>query len=126
MTYPDNLVDPKDLYSQVSEAIFQHDVITRARELGYEAYSHNSVGTRCKKCGEYVRGGRIVTSKGFPDLVLARMDPPRLIYAELKRWDGRQTKEQRLWQALLEASGADYYLWRPADLDELTEILARR
>lgn len=127
MTYPGNLTDPAELYANVSESVFQHDVISRARELGYEVYHHTTTGTRCGNCGEYVgqtSKGRILTSKGFPDLVMARDDPARLIYAELKSRTGKHTKEQRLWQGLLEASGAEYYTWRPENLDELMEILA--
>ncbi len=122
MTYPPDLVDPKDLYKNVSESIFQTDVIKIARDLGYEVYHHTTAGTRCRKCGEYSNRGRIVTSKGFPDLVLIR--PDRLIYAELKSRTGKQAPEQKHWQALLEANGAEYHLWKPENLDELIEELA--
>ncbi len=126
MTYPGNLTDPADLYSNVSEGVFQHDVITKARELGYEVYSHNTVGSPCPVCGTYVRRGRIVTSKGWPDLCMGRLDPPRLIYTELKRKGKYLTKDQKKWKAILEANGVEFYTWRPENLDELVEILARR
>lgn len=128
MTYPSDLVDPAELYANVRESVFQHDIITRARELGYQVYHHSTVGPRCHNCGEYVSQrirGTIVTSKGFPDLVLARLDPVRLIFAELKSKKGTHTKEQRLWQELLSASGVEVYLWRPADYDEIIRILSR-
>ncbi len=126
MTYPDNLVDPADLYANESESSFQRHVINVARELGYEVYSHNTLGAPCPKCGTYVNRGRVVTSKGFPDLEMVRMDPPRHIWAELKSRKGRQTPDQKHWQALLEANDDEYYLWRPADRDKAFEILARR
>lgn len=52
---------------------------------------------------------------GFPDTVLVR--PPRIVYAELKREDGRVTKEQWAWFDALKASGAEVYIWRPSDLE---------
>ncbi len=125
MTYPGSLVDPADLYANVSESVFQHDVIAEARRQGYEAYSHNSVGTRCR-CGTYVRGGQIITSDGWPDLCMGREDPPRLIYAELKRKGKYLDRAQKKWKAIMEANGVEYYLWRPENWDELIEILARR
>ena len=50
------------------------------------------------------------SAAGFPDLVLVR--PPRVIFAELKRENGRLTIPQKLWGDDLEqCSGVDYYLW---------------
>ena len=123
MAYPGNLVDPASLYEGISETEFQRDVIKIARELNYEVYHHTTTGTKCRVCGTYVNKGRIVTSKGFPDLVMARMDPPRFIYVELKSQKGKQTKEQKYWQELLEVSDVEFYLWRPADREKLIEIL---
>jgi len=120
--YPGNLVGPDELYADVRESVFQQDIINEARRLGFEAYSHNSVGTRCK-CGAYVTGGRVVTSKGYPDLVLGKLG--RLIYMELKSKKGKQSPEQKHWQAIIEDNGHEYYLFRPADKAEAFEILAR-
>lgn len=122
--YPGNLVDPDEFYANINESVFQQDIITEARRLGYEAYSHNSVGTRCK-CGAYVTGGRVVTSKGYPDLVLGRESPSRLIYMELKSRKGKQTPEQKHWQVIIEANGHEYYLLRPENRDDAFKILAR-
>lgn len=49
---------------------------------------------------------------GFPDLVLAR---DRTIFAELKSSRGRLTVDQELWQDVLLAANAEWYLWRPDD-----------
>ena len=65
-----------------------------------------------------------MTSKGFPDLVIARTDPPRLIYAELKSAKGRIAPEQKEWQARLEANGQEFYIWRPSDWPEIERILS--
>jgi hypothetical protein len=52
---------------------------------------------------------------GFPDTVFVR--PPRIVYAELKREDGRVTREQWAWFDALKASGAEVYIWRPSDIE---------
>jgi hypothetical protein len=62
------------------------------------------------------------SEKGFPDVVLCR--PPRLILAELKTDRGKTTPDQERWLGLLGACpGVETYLWRPADLDEIAELL---
>lgn len=60
--------------------------------------------------------------KGFPDIFAVR--PPRMLWAELKS-DGEYPRpEQAAWLDLLaECELAEVYLWRPADLEEITEIL---
>ena len=62
------------------------------------------------------------SAAGFPDLVLVR--PPRVIFAELKRQDGRLTVPQQMWgEVLRQCPGMEYYLWRPSDWDEIVEVL---
>ena len=62
------------------------------------------------------------SASGFPDLVLAR--PPRVIFAELKRQNGRMTVPQEMWgEALGQCGGVETYLWRPSDWDEIVETL---
>ena len=51
---------------------------------------------------------------GFPDLVLVR--GPRLIFAELKKQDGRYRPGQKEWLRAVERAGAEAYTWRPLDL----------
>lgn len=121
---PFDVVDPHELWvSTVTEAQFQSRVILHARSLGYSVYHHTTAGGKCRQCGTRVTGGRIVTSKGWPDLVIARADPPRFIIAELKKETGRQTPEQRTWQATLEAVDVEYYLWKPSDWSDIERIL---
>ena len=62
------------------------------------------------------------SASGFPDLALVR--PPRVIFAELKRQNGRLTLTQEWWRELLEACpGVQYHLWRPSDWEEIVEVL---
>lgn len=60
--------------------------------------------------------------KGWPDLVLIR--PPRIIFAELKSATGKLTGEQDATLELLrECNLNEVYVWRPADLQNIAEIL---
>ena len=62
------------------------------------------------------------STHGFPDWVLVR--PPRIIFAELKSDDGRVRPEQREWlDDLSDVPGAEVYLWRPSDYDEIVRVL---
>lgn len=61
---------------------------------------------------------------GWPDLVLCR--PPELIFVELKTDRGRVRPEQTVWLERLEACGAEVYIWRPRDFDEVHQRLRRR
>jgi hypothetical protein len=62
---------------------------------------------------------------GFPDRVLVR---DRVVYAELKKQEkaAKPTDLQRAWLDGLARAGAEVYLWKPADADEIGEILGRR
>lgn len=48
---------------------------------------------------------------GFPDLVIAGK---RVVYAELKRENGRVAPEQRAWLMKLRDAGAEVHVWRPS------------
>jgi hypothetical protein len=63
--------------------------------------------------------------KGFPDLVLVK--PGRgVIFVECKSDEGVPSREQKAWRDVLLASGAEWYLWRPSDWDEVVRVLQRR
>ena len=63
------------------------------------------------------------SQSGFPDRVLVR---DRIIYAELKREKTQPTVAQKEWLDGLARAGAEVYLWRPSDLDEIAKILGKR
>ena len=54
---------------------------------------------------------------GFPDLVMARAG--QVIFAELKSAKGRLRPDQEAWISAL----GNCYIWRPADLDSIKDIL---
>lgn len=51
---------------------------------------------------------------GWPDLVLIGQG---IIYRELKSATGTLRPDQRDWRDMLRAAGADWAIWRPADLE---------
>ena len=63
------------------------------------------------------------SAPGFPDLVMVK--ERRLIFAELKREEGLLTDEQIVWANALMRTSAEYYNWRPSNLDEIAEVLGR-
>lgn len=92
----------------VTERAFQAQVISMAKMLGWMVY-HTHDSRR--------------SEPGFPDLVLVR---ERIIYAELKTDKGRQSPEQLIWLSKLNQAGAETYLWRPRDWDEIEKRLKSR
>jgi hypothetical protein len=69
---------------------------------------------------------------GFPDRFLVR---GRMVFVELKReLTGRKSEDanrqptdtQREWLDGIANAGGEAYLWRPSDLSEASEVLARR
>mgnify|MGYP000098728519 CR=1 FL=1 len=92
---------------RLTEKAFAQQVVDLARLLGWRVY----------RTWLSVR-----SPAGFPDLVLVR--PPRLIFAELKSEKGRLTPAQEAWLELLrQVPGAEVYVWRPADLEEIAAVL---
>ena len=85
---------------------FQPLIIMMARLLGWLVY-HTYDSRR--------------SQPGFPDLVLVR--GTRLIFVELKRAKGKLTDAQEEWGAALQQTAAEYYVWRPDDLEEIEKIL---
>lgn len=82
----------------LSEKQLQQAVIDLARLLGFAVYhTHDS--------------RRSVS--GYPDLTLAK--GRRLIFAELKTAKGRVKPLQQEWLDRLQRTGAEAYVWRPAD-----------
>lgn len=60
---------------------------------------------------------------GFPDLVLVRGD--RVIFAELKKENGKVSPHQTAWLTALTATPAEVYVWRPSDWPDVLKVLAR-
>lgn len=65
----------------------------------------------------------VVSSKGFPDLVIA--GPMGTIFVELKSQAGKVTEEQKEWLAVLSRSQDHVYVWRPEDWDYIEQTLKK-
>ena len=62
---------------------------------------------------------------GFPDLVMVRDGD--LIFAELKRQDGRVSLEQKAWlEELNKPHGVTVCVWRPNDWGLIKELLGTK
>lgn len=85
---------------------FQARVIALAELCGFRVYhTHDSRGSQ----------------EGFPDLVMIR--GPRQIVAELKREGEKPTPEQLAWLYAFGGCGAEVFVWRPSDWDEVVRVL---
>lgn len=60
---------------------------------------------------------------GFPDLVI--VGRYGTVFAELKSTSGKISAEQQAWHDDLVRSGAEAYIWRPEDWDEVQSVLKR-
>ena len=96
-----------EVYYYISEEEFMRSVMKIASECGWRVY--------------HTRDSRR-SQAGFPDLTLVRTG--QIIFAELKSQKGRIKKEQQAWLDDLRKNGhVDVYLWRPSDLQDITEKL---
>ena|SRR3990167_458274 len=107
----------------ISEVDFQDMVVDAFQKSGWLVHAERPARSN--------KGWRtpIQGDPGFLDLVLARGEPdPRIIFAEVKSEEGRETKEQKAWGIVLAsctraAIGIDTFLWRPSNWQEILAIL---
>lgn len=102
-----------------TEASFQKQVMALATLFHWRC-AHFNDSRRQVRPGVHV-GDR--DAAGVPDLLLVR---ERAIFAELKRDGGKPSKVQVEWLDALAKAGAETYLWRPSDLEEVQRVLSRR
>jgi hypothetical protein len=95
-------------FRDVSEKVFQSLVIKIAQENGWLVH-HTYDSRRC--------------AAGFPDLVMIRASTGQIIFAELKTVTGRLSKEQEWWRANIKETDAEYYLWKPFDIETIRDVL---
>jgi len=120
---------------RIKEADFQQQIIDLAHIYHWRVAHFRPAKTE--------HGWRTAVSgdgAGFPDCVLVR--PPRLIFAELKAEKGVVSDKQQEWldtlrgcatplsftelgnnEVLIQSITPEVYLWRPAQFDEIVEIL---
>ena len=113
---PKKLTAEDKYYREQSEKQFMSFVIARSMMNGWKHY--HPPDNKPDKNGRVQYG--IV--KGFPDLTLVK--GKRLVFVELKTETGRLMAEQKEWLALLEATGAECYVWRPSMWKDVEEFLS--
>ena len=106
--------------SEISEAEFQKAVIQLAKLHGWRVMHTQPA---------QIRPGKWITpntgNQGFPDLVMSH--PYRgTIFVELKKDKGVVSELQWDWINSLEDSGEEVHVWRPKDLQKISDRLARR
>lgn len=119
------------LEHDMSEKVWQQQVVELAESLGYTCYHTEQVAIceccRSRRCPFCIKQRHLVIARGsdpgWRDLVIGKEDPPRLLFPELKTNHGAQKPAQRHWQAILEANGQYAPVWRPRDRDDVREIL---
>ena len=97
----------------MTEREFQGAVMDAARWLGWRCFHPKTVQT--------AQGAHLTAftgDAGFPEFVLVHKSRG-VIFAELKTDRGRLTPEQREWRDQLITAGAEYYIWRPKDWDDI-------
>jgi hypothetical protein len=102
---------------KVTEAAFQAVVIDLARWHGWKVF-HPLPAQNAKGRWRTAQAG----DTGFPDLVLAH-SKRGVIFAELKSAIGKLSDHQQTWLATLRQAGAEVYVWRPADIDQIKAVL---
>lgn len=99
---------PAHPLADVLEKDWQRQVRELAETLGYRRY-HTFDSRR--------------SDTGFPDLVLVSAQRKRVVYLELKREQGRLTPSQADWIRDLAEAGAEVYVARPRNLQDLADVL---
>ena len=99
-----------------SEAMFQKDVVRLANM--YEWLVHH---VRPGRYGELYKTDGL---PGMPDLILISLRNRGVVFAELKTAKGRLNENQLIVGKALLQNGAEYYVWRPGDMQEIAERLA--
>lgn len=103
----------------LTEAGFQLQVVALAKRGGWRIYHapDNRPGRRTGKPQAVVGD-----TAGFPDLILIR--DSELLAVELKTDTGRLRPGQQDWLSAFAQVGANAYLWRPKDIQEVQDRLA--
>ncbi|CAB4163370.1 VRR-NUC domain containing protein [uncultured Caudovirales phage] len=104
----------------MKESTFQSSVIMLAKLHGWLVMHTRAVEIRPGVWKTPLQG-----HAGYPDLTLAH-STRGIIFAELKSDIGRVSPMQKAWHETLSAAGAEVHVWRPKDLHDISDRLARR
>jgi hypothetical protein len=115
------------LDGSLSEFDWQSTVIDEATRLSWEL--HYEPGWYWRAIHSWLKDHPYAykymdrAKRGWPDLTLWHTECQRLIFAELKTETGTVEKHQRERLETLWHAGAEVYVWRPRDRDQVDRIL---
>lgn len=95
------------------EAEFQDRVIGLARSLGYIVAHFRNVRIQRADGSCYFSTPVQADGAGFPDLLMIRADPPRIVVAELKAGKNKTSDKQDEWLSRFSAVGIKACVWYP-------------
>ena len=109
------------LMSTVTEAEFQRAVVATAERCGWSVRHDVTTNARrrCRKCGWVLNLPR--NRAGAFDLILLR---ERIVFMELKTESGTVSRAQSEEWERLKRAGAECYVLRPSDIEEVRRVLA--
>ena len=106
----------------LSERDFKNTVVAFARDWGWLVH-HDLPSQRANGSWATATQG----DSGFPDLVLVHPGDgarkPMVVFAELKTQRGKTTEGQEQWLTALRANNQLAFIWRPAQMQEICELL---
>ena len=102
---------------KINERQFQAAVMELARWQGWKVFHPLPAQNERGQWRTATQG-----DTGFPDLVLVHAERG-VIFAELKSAIGKLSDHQQTWLATLKQAGAEVYVWRPADIEQIKAIL---
>jgi hypothetical protein len=105
----------EDWLKTVQEDTFKNQLIAELKNFGWHVHHCRPAVSQSGKWATPIQG-----HKGFPDIVAVR---ERIIWAELKKVGSYLSAEQKVWRDALIGTGAEYYLWRPSDWDEIGRVI---
>ena len=107
---------------EMSERLFQQQVIDLANLYGWVVHHVPPMryNTRNSLGNNWGTGGLA----GMPDLTLISLKEKGVIYAELKTNSGKVAPHQVKVLSLLHRNGAEVYVWRPKDLEDIAKRLS--
>lgn len=108
------------------EAEFQRQVIDLAHSLGYIVAHFRAVCIQRADGGSHYATPVQADGVGFPDLLMIRDDPPRIVVAELKAGRNRTSEEQDVWLSRFRAVGVKAFVWYPKDWKRIEATLREK
>lgn len=106
------------MYHEITESQFL-DQVKQLAVINQWLVDHTP--TMQQRPGIYKTGGLV----GKPDLVLISLKGSGIIFAELKTMTGRLSPAQKIVGDALLRNGAEYYVWRPDQLDLIVTRLQK-